>query len=426
MTPQSVSPHSKITTLFFSAEDTHSRCPSDLLKKIFHLLTAVEDFKSLAGASTYLNSICMSIPIKTVTSSSVRAYLYNQAISHHPKIKDALEKIIQLYHERKKAEKELMLALEDYGKELHLDPNSSDVMLFYNAASKGVNTLFKSPEISIQPEMKAISDSIIESCNSAMITTYVNQPAESITMESYRCKTRELLQVFPKNSVLAIEATLRQALKAKHKEAFLRLSDEYLNPTAKTTILPLIQEQLQIEIETMKADVEKEIADLVGSIHEATLQLMGAEQQVQTAESDYKNTCGPKRKISWGNSFSEKLAFHDHCPPEDAAAPAHARLILLLQQGVQAQKQKSALETKLKKLVVCDKNGNVIKSKLISLQASLEPSCLEDAAIKKLKKMGLFYFELAQTINEKNQYQRYKILHGKNILGPIRKGNEQT
>ncbi len=424
MIPQSICSHSQITTQFFSSESTQSACPQDVLRKIFYLLTTIKDFKSFAGASKYLNSISMSIPIQTVASSSVRAYLYSKALYHHPKFNEVSEKIFQLYLERTKAEEELMLVLRDYGKELHIDPNSSDVMHFYNAASKDICKFFQSQVTPVQSEMKAILDSVFENCNYAMITTYANQPAEAITMESYRNKSQELRHVFHKKNAVAVEATLRQALKARHKEAFLRRSDECLSPDAKITILPLIQEQLRIEIETMKADFENEIAALLRSIDEAALQMNEAERQFQIEELDYKKNCGQKSRTSWGNSFSEKLVYYQTIASKDDDASAQTRLIQLLQQAMSAQEQKNEFQNKLNKLAKYDINGNLISGKLTSLLTSLEPLCLEDAAKRKLKRMGLFYFELAQTINEKNQYQRYRILHGKNILGSKRKEQE--
>jgi hypothetical protein len=291
MTTELVTCNSQITSPFSTEQFGQTTFPNDLIIKIFAYLTTPKDFMSFGGASKHLNQVSWRIPKVLFISDSMRKYFCNRDLLHNPKFNEASEKLIQAYLEQKKAQRHLTEVLKERCEELQLDVNSSNDLPYYDAGSKGFLKLFNSKKLAeetpIQPEMTTLIDRITESCISAMSSSYANQPAEAITIKNFQRKALDI-HMFSPIGIVNCETAIRQALVAKHQEAFKALSVEFSDPILSQPKFALVQEQLRTELEAKKATLEKTVAQLrrPRTLDAANMERAGTQSKLEAAEFD--------------------------------------------------------------------------------------------------------------------------------------------
>jgi hypothetical protein len=138
----------------------------------------------------------------------------------------------------------------------------SDLEYALTPLSERISGFFRGLPDAARPVLQRVSAAIQEAIYGSeldrLIDLYASLPIETITPVSFVHKVQELKTAFPQKEIENIEATLRQALKARFNDAFSAVAFEYLRNIGNTKI-PVLKAQLFIRFAAEKAAIEAEI-----------------------------------------------------------------------------------------------------------------------------------------------------------------------
>ncbi len=289
--------------------------------------------------------------------------------------------------------------------------NCNEFMFVYEGLIHKFNL---APGLTLNLKMQTTFEALGKKIYTDMVWTFARQPAECITIQSYCKKAEDIHRYFEGNSIIAIEASLRQALIAEYDQAFKALSNEFLDRSVDNPRILEIQKQLKLKLETERQAIEAELLALRGptgwngTVHEAHEQLQYRRMALDTAKREFiceYNAC-------FNSPITSRLKTLLAIPCADAPNAlqvAKNNFVAKYAEYSAAKKELDTLNTKLSELARFDLSGHVIDGKLAHVQADL--ANLRSVARAEATRIGLFYSELQMPVSEGNKQVCYDAIH---------------
>lgn len=309
--------------------------------------------------------------------------------------------------------------------QLNAGPNTVEFKNYFELVVNGLAKQIESPAYSNsetdlahnQVKMQIAIQRLHDVTYQDMIDELISQPAESITMDAYDKKAKDILRVFSKSDMYVVESFLRRDLKAKHDQDFTRLSLEFSDSNQSNPKVVKIQEELKLKFEAEKAAIEAELFALRGSngwngmIREAAEKRSTACSALNLAKEDFLNSFSAVTTGIAATSSLEALLSLDLIDPSEEFLAAKDTLAVKLSEYHAAIKEYDALISKRTELVQYDSEGNLIGGALAQVNSNLDPENLYYAAREQADMISEFYYELNIPMTRKNIHWRYERMH---------------
>ncbi len=251
-----------------------------------------------------------------------------------------------------------------------------------------------------------------------MVGAFVGQPAEYITIQSYCKKAKDIQGDVEVKSIVTIEASLRQALIAKHDQAFKALSDEFLDASVDNPRIREIQEQVKIQREAERAAIEAELLALRGPsgsdgmINETHTELKYAQMELDAAKTMFLPAYAAAYGLRSTTAQIDQLMGFDFAPKPEVQA-AKNNVLAKIPEFRSLTAEFDCLTARLSELAQFDHTGELIGGRLAQVLADLAD--LGSAARAEATRIGQFYSELQIPVTADNQQVRYDAIHS--IIG---------
>jgi hypothetical protein len=393
----------------------------DPIASIFTSLTKEKDFDAFAVTSKQMHRIAHSIPVY-----AFKPVLRKHVLVRHEKYKETETKLLQALSTRSFTPEEaarvgiwekFKVRFDDEGHQKYLMEITEKAEVdFYNALKKccfrldkkinnnnltvcvtaALNHLLKKSKNceSTILKLRRTMDRLGERVYNDMVAGYVDEPAESVTIESFKKKVNELRGYFTSKGPVAIECSLRQALRLKYHKDFEKIADNCLHSPSTCPIF--IQTKEQLITARIKA-IETELAKLCGT--------NGSKGIIGTTFIKFKDL------------ENEMKAAVQMQLLELPSYDCMNIMSLIINELTEVGEIRSRLKTvrneydyllnRLNKITLCCYEGNVHGGKL----SSSEESKIEGKARSIVRQLGRFYAELCQEITEFNKEERSRALH---------------
>jgi hypothetical protein len=249
-----------------------------------------------------------------------------------------------------------------------------------------------------------------------MVNDYANKSAEFITPDSFVKQSQFIQGFFPENSLVVIEASLRQALRLKHEGSFIKISEKYLNPSYDNRKVVDTAQRLAQMFRSEEMAIGAELAELRGptgwngtmnaaqeKMHHAEIELREAEVKFRSVYNDcflvVSFPTNPEELMAALNDLSVPCALQEAV---ELFKEKHAKL-------QDAIKERDVLIARLNELAQFDMNGNIVGGEFFEISNKL--GCVGIIARQEATKTGNFYRELNSVVNSKNQQARHNAIH---------------
>lgn len=305
------------------------------------------------------------------------------------------------------AEKDFFEVFQKRVTQLNVNKNSDDYGIYSNAAVKAFEDYSKSDYVTQQlkyPKLMPIKISTAANNFSTkifedMVEVFADQPAVSITKETYADKVKAMKKFFPKNEVSVIETALRSKLREKHSEAFTKLATEYRGTKHIATINKELADKFKKEQETIEADLKTLRGDtgFNGTVNAADKKLKDAAEALNKARTEfyskYKDAVGGANYgLFNGTAADDDLSNLDLTAlvkPEVATALADFKT--KRQVFAVAKKEFDDISEKLGKLAQWNDQGAVIGGEYAEVQAKRAPQRFSQLVREESDKNAAFY-----------------------------------
>lgn len=345
--------------------------PIDVINYLFTLLINSRDFSSFARTSKFFSSISHQISKDAFTSDSMHKFLSGRNLFSDENFFEKAVELVQATLKRplnKNECRQIMAPSSSMGEnnqtianlelefykvlkarciELGITLESFEYPMHVNAAFNGLRNMARSmchkrDIIPTRLKMGTLCNNIELKIYNEIVDTYVHQPPESITKESFSQIIDKLNILFPGNSKSEIESSLKDSLTERHGRSFRELAKKLSSPNPTTSDMLEVQIQLQSLSETKEQSSHK---------------LIDAQSAKKTAESQLKKALmeghGLINPLYFLHAFDSEDAavtiartnYLSKCADYDIAEKEHKDLVARLSDLIEVQR---ALKQKLK------------------------------------------------------------------------------
>ncbi len=299
--------------------------------------------------------------------------------------------------------------------QLNAGPNSGEFKNYFDLAVTVLTKQIESPAYSNsetdlvynQVKMEIAIQRFHDKTYQDMIDELISLPAESITMDKYDKKAKDILRIFSQSDIYLVEAFLRRDLKAKHNQDFKRLSLEFWDPNPANPKVVKIQEDLKLQFEAEKTVIEAELSTLCGTsgwngtIYIAAEKRSAARFALNHAQEDFLRSFSATTKGIALTSSLEALLALDFIDPSEEFLSAKETLAIKLSEYHAARDEYDDLIEKRSELV----------DELAQVKSNLNPENLYYAARLQAERSSSFYYELNIPMSQNNIHWRYDRMH---------------